>query len=74
MKLTNKQYDILKWIALIALPAVGTLYFTIATIWGLPYGDQVVGTITAVDTFLGALLGISTSQHNKRESAAARRR
>ena len=46
MKLTNKQYDILKWIALIALPAIGTLYFTLATIWGLPYGDQVVGTIS----------------------------
>ena len=67
MKLTNKQYDILKWIALIALPAIGTLYFTIATIWGLPYGDQVV------DTFLGALLGISTSQHNKRKAASAKR-
>ena len=73
MKLTNKQYDILKWIALIALPAIGTLYFTLATIWGLPYGDQVVGTITAVDTFLGALLGISTSQHNKRKAASAKR-
>ena len=67
MKLTNKQYDILKWIALIALPALGTLYFTLSTIWGLQYGDQVVGTITAVDTFLGALLGISTSHHNKRK-------
>ena len=72
MKLTNKQYDILKWIALIALPAVGTLYFTLATIWGLPYGDQVVGTITAVDTFLGALPGISTSQHNKRKSTSTK--
>ena len=73
MKLTNKQYDILKWIALIALPAVGTLYFTLATIWGFPYGDQVVGTITAVDTFLGALLGISTSKHNKRKAALAKK-
>ena len=73
MKLTNKQYDVLKWIALIALPAIGTLYFTLATIWGLPYGDQVVGTITAVDTFLGALLGISTSQHNKRKAASEKR-
>ena len=73
MKLTNKQYDILKWIALIALPAIGTLYFTLATIWGLPYGDQVVGTITAVDTFLGALLGISTSQHNKRKEKKKKR-
>ena len=67
MKLTNKQYDILKWIALIVLPALGTLYFTLSTIWGLPYGDQVVGTITAIDNFLGALLGVSTSQHNMRK-------
>ena len=73
MKLTNKQYDILKWIALIVLPAVGTLYFTLSTIWGLPYGDQIVGTITAVDTFLGALLGVSTSQHNKRKAASTKR-
>lgn len=73
MKLSNKQYDILKWIALIALPAAGTLYFTLATIWGFPYGDQVVGTITAVDTFLGALLGISTSQHNKSKTASTKR-
>ena len=73
MKLTNKQYDILKWIALIVLPAVGTLCFTLAAIWGFPYGDQVVGTITAVDTFLGALLGISTSQHNKRKSTSTKR-
>ena len=69
MKLSNKQYDILKWIALIALPAAGTLYFTLATIWGFPYGDQVVGTITAVDT----LLGISTSQHNKSKTASTKR-
>ena len=73
MKLTNKQYDILKWIALIVLPAVGTLYFTLSTIWGLPYGDQIVGTITAVDTFLGVLLGVSTSQHNKSKAASAKR-
>ena len=73
MKLTNKQYDILKWIALIVLPAVGTLYFTLSTIWGLPYGDQIVGTITAVDTFIGALLGISTSRHNKRKAISTKR-
>lgn len=65
MKLSDKQYDLLKWIALIVLPAIGTFYFTLATIWGLPYADQIVGTITAVDTLLGALLGISTSQYNK---------
>lgn len=65
IKLSDKQYNLLKWIALIALPAIGTFYFTLATIWGLPYADQIVGTITAVDTLLGALLGISTSQYNK---------
>ncbi len=61
----NKVYDVLKWIALVALPAIGTLYFALASIWGLPYGEQIVGTITAIDCFLGALLGISTAQYNK---------
>lgn len=65
MKISNKTYDILKWVALYLLPALGTLYFAIASIWGLPAGDKVVGTITALDTFLGVLLGISTSQYKK---------
>ena len=65
MKLDNKTYDVLKFIAQIVLPAAGTLYFALASIWGLPYGEQIVGTITAVDTFLGALLGISTAHYNK---------
>ena len=65
MKLNNKTYDILKWIAMYFLPALGTLYFALASIWGLPYGEQVVGTVTAIDTFLGVILGISTSQYNK---------
>ncbi len=65
MNMSNKTYDILKWIAMYLLPAAGTLYFALAGIWNLPYGEQVVGTITAVDTFLGVLLGISTSQYNK---------
>lgn len=64
MKLSNKTYDILKWIAMYLLPAIGTLYFTLGNIWGLPYGEQIVGTITAVDAFLGVLLGISTQQYN----------
>ena len=68
MKLSNKAYDILKYIAKIVLPALGTLYFALASIWGLPYGEQIVGTITAVDAFLGALLGISTAMYNKEES------
>lgn len=65
MKLTNKAYDILKWIAMYLLPALGTLYFALAGIWGLPYGEQIVGTITAVDTFLGVILGISAAKYNK---------
>lgn len=65
MKLSNKVYDILKWIALYLLPALGTLYFALSSIWGLPYGEQVVGTITAADTFLAVLLGISTATYNK---------
>ena len=68
MKFSNKTYDILKYIAQIVLPALGTLYFALASIWGLPYGEQIVGTITAVDAFLGALLGISTAKYNKEES------
>lgn len=65
MLLSNKWYDILKWIAQYFLPALGTLYFALAGIWGFPYGEEVVGTITAVDTFLGVLLGISTVQYKK---------
>lgn len=63
--LSNKAYDILKWIAQILLPALGTLYFALAQIWGLPYGEQIVGTITAIDAFLGALLGISSIYYRK---------
>ena len=65
MKISNKVYDVLKFIAQVVLPALGTLYFSLATIWGFPYGEQIVGTISAIDLFLGALLGISTMQYNK---------
>ena len=65
MKMDNKVYDVLKWIAQILLPAIGTLYFALAQIWGFPYAEQVVGTITAIDAFLGVILGISTYQYNK---------
>lgn len=63
--MTNKVYDVLKFIAQIVLPALGTLYFALSSIWGLPYGEQIVGTITAVDAFLGALLRISSDQFYK---------
>lgn len=65
MKLDNKTYDFLKWIALILIPAVGALYFGLARIWGFPYGEEIVGTLTLIDTFLGTLLGISTAKYNK---------
>lgn len=63
--LSDKVYNVLKWIAQVALPALGTLYFALAGIWGLPYGEQIVGTITAIDACLGALLGLSTIQYKK---------
>ena len=69
MKMSNRVYDILKWIAMYLLPAAGTLYFALASIWGLPYGEQIVGTITAIDTFLGVLLGISNAQYKKAENS-----
>lgn len=61
---SNGAYDAAKNVAQYWLPAAGTLYFALATIWGLPYGEQVVGTITAVDVFLAVLLGISTKVYN----------
>lgn len=64
MELPDKVYDILKWVAQIVLPAIGALYFGLCAIWGFPYGEQVVGTITVVDTFLGAILGISSTKYN----------
>lgn len=63
MKMNNKTYDVLKWVAQYLLPAAGTLYFALAGIWNLPYGEQVVGTITAIDTFLGVMLGISSANY-----------
>lgn len=59
MTFSNKIYDTLKWIAQYFLPATGTLYFGVSKIWNLPYGAEVVGTITAIVTFLGILLGLS---------------
>ena len=65
MKMKNETYDILKYIAQILLPAIATLYFAVANIWGLPYGEQIVGTITAIDAFLGVCLGISSDNYHK---------
>ena len=63
--MSNKVYDVLKWIALIALDAVGLFYKTIAAIWHLPLGDEVLATCTALSVFLGALIGISSAQYKK---------
>jgi len=68
MRISNRAYDVLKWVAQYLLPALGTLYFALSTIWGLPYGEQVVGTVTAVDTFLGVILGISTVSYKTKKA------
>ena len=65
MKISNKLYDILKWLVIIVLPAAGTLYAALSTVWRWPYSEEIVTTITAVDTFLGAVLCISTATYNK---------
>lgn len=65
MKMSNKLYDVLKWIALIVLPAVAILYESLAGIWGLPYAEQIPDTITAIDLFLGVLLGVSNANYKK---------
>ena len=65
MKMSNKVYDVLKWVAMYFLPAIGTLYFALSGIWGLPYGEEIVGTVTAIDTCLGVILGISSANYNK---------
>lgn len=64
--MSNKVYDVLKFVAQCILPALGTLYFALAGIWGFPYGEEIVGTITAVDAFLGVCLGVSTYRYNSK--------
>jgi len=68
MKIPDKLYDILKWVVIIVLPAIATLYAALSAVWAWPHSDQVVTTITAVDTFLGAVLCISTATYNKEAS------
>lgn len=65
MKIPNKIYDVLKWLVIIVFPAVGTLYAALSTVWGWPYSEEIVTSITSVDTFLGAVLCISTATYNK---------
>lgn len=65
MKLNNKVYDQLKFLAQIFLPALGSLYFGLAGLWGLPAAEQVVGTVVVIDTFLGVLLSLNTQKYNQ---------
>lgn len=67
MKLSDKAYTILKWVTLICIPALATFYVALSAVWGWPYADEVAKTATAVCTLLGALLGISTAEYNKRK-------
>ena len=64
MTLNNKTYDVIKWIAQYFIPAAGTLYAALSKIWGFPYGSEVVGTLSAIDIFLGAVLGISSANYS----------
>lgn len=65
MMMANKVYDILKWVALIVLPALATLYLGLSNTWGLPFGEEISATITLVNTFLGAILMVSNNQYKK---------
>ena len=65
--MSNKMYDILKWVALVALDALGLFYKTISAIWGMPFGDEVLATCTAVSLCLGTLIGVSSAQYNKKQ-------
>lgn len=65
MMFNDKVYDVLRWITQYLLPASATLYFALSGIWGLPYGEEIVGTLVALDTFLGVLLGLSTAEYKK---------
>lgn len=70
MRLPDKVYDILKWVCLILLPASSTLYWSLSSIWGWPYTEQIIGTIAAVETFLGVIIGISTRTYNEERKNA----
>ena len=70
MKLTNKQYDILKWVALVVIPASATLVLTVGKIWGLPYYDNIGATISAIGLFLAAIIGVSSSTYTEEMTEA----
>ena len=67
MKLPDSVYDVLKWFTMVVLPAIATAYVGLSAVWGWPYADEVAKTTAVICTLLGALLGISTAQYNKKE-------
>lgn len=67
MKLSDKAYDILKFLCTRLLPAAGSLYFGLSKLWGFPYGEEVVGTISIICTFIGTIIGISSENYYKEE-------
>lgn len=67
--MSNKLYDVLKWLVILFIPALATLYRGIAGIWDLPFVDEIPQTLIAVDTFLGAIIGLSTIDYNKKKEA-----
>ena len=69
MEMNNKVYDVLKWVALVALPAIATLYTALAPVWHLPYESEIPLTITAIDACLGALIGVSGLKYQQKEQA-----
>ena len=66
MIFNSKVYDVLKWVAMVCLPAITALWLTLANIWGFPYAEAIGATMAAVTTFLGAVLGISSIQYQKK--------
>ena len=65
MKISNKTYDVIKWIVTIVLPAIITLYSALASIWDFPYAQQIIPTLAAIEVFLGVIIGVSTHNYNK---------
>lgn len=71
MILSNRAYDILKWIVIHMLPALGTLLFVFASAWNLSYGTELVGTVIALDMFAGTILGISKRKYVRQQKNEA---
>lgn len=63
MRISNKTYDTLKWVAIIVIPALATLVLTVGKIWGLPYYDNIGATISAIGLFIAAIIGVSSTTY-----------